>query len=71
MTERRCHGPSIGGNVDTILLKVVIIAVILGMAELLPISRSAHVVIAEKLMGLRFTGRHQNAIEWSSRSRTL
>ena len=34
------------------LLKVMILAVIQGLAELLPVSSSAHVVIAEKLMGL-------------------
>jgi len=33
------------------LLKVVILAVIQGLAELLPVFSSAHVVIAEKLMG--------------------
>jgi undecaprenyl-diphosphatase len=34
------------------LLKIVVLAVIQGLAELLPVSSSAHVVIAEKLMGL-------------------
>ncbi|MGA8160517.1 MAG: undecaprenyl-diphosphate phosphatase [Acidobacteriaceae bacterium] len=34
------------------LLKVIVLAVIQGLAELLPISSSAHVVVAEKLMGL-------------------
>ncbi len=34
------------------LLKVVLLAVIQGLAELLPVSSSAHVVVAEKLMGL-------------------
>lgn len=34
------------------LLKVVILAVIQGLAELLPVSSSAHVVVAEKLMGM-------------------
>lgn len=33
-------------------LQVAILAVIQGMAELLPVSSSAHVVVAEKLMGL-------------------
>jgi undecaprenyl-diphosphatase len=32
--------------------KVIVLAVIQGLAELLPISSSAHVVVAEKLMGL-------------------
>src|SRR5262249_20311794 len=32
--------------------KVVILAVIQGAAELLPVSSSAHVILAEKLMGL-------------------
>jgi undecaprenyl-diphosphatase len=33
-------------------LQVVILAVVQGLAELLPVSSSAHVVVAEKLMGL-------------------
>src|SRR5580698_102806 len=34
------------------LLKVIVLAIVQGFAELLPISSSAHVIIAEKLMGL-------------------
>jgi len=34
------------------VLQVVVLAVIQGLAELLPVSSSAHVVVAEKLMGL-------------------
>src|SRR6202522_2371487 len=34
------------------LLQVILLAVIQGLAELLPVSSSAHVVVAEKLMGL-------------------
>ena len=34
------------------LLQVVILAIVQGLAELLPVSSSAHVVVAEKLMGL-------------------
>lgn len=34
------------------LLKILILAIIQGLAELLPVSSSAHVVVAEKLMGL-------------------
>lgn len=34
------------------LFQVIILAIIQGLAELLPISSSAHVVVAEKLMGL-------------------
>ncbi|HEX4232210.1 MAG TPA: undecaprenyl-diphosphate phosphatase [Bryobacteraceae bacterium] len=34
------------------ILKIVILAIIQGFAELLPVSSSAHVVVAEKLMGL-------------------
>jgi len=34
------------------LLKIVILAIIQGLAELLPVSSSAHVVVAEKLLGL-------------------
>ena len=34
------------------LLQIVILAVVQGLAELLPVSSSAHVIVAEKLMGL-------------------
>lgn len=34
------------------LLKILILAIVQGFAELLPVSSSAHVVVAEKLMGL-------------------
>ncbi len=34
------------------ILKVIILAVVQGLAELLPVSSSAHVIVAEKLMGL-------------------
>jgi len=34
------------------LLQVIILSIVQGLAELLPISSSAHVVVAEKLMGL-------------------
>jgi len=34
------------------ILKILILAVVQGLAELLPVSSSAHVVVAEKLMGL-------------------
>jgi len=34
------------------LLKVIVLAIVQGLAELLPVSSSAHVIIAEKLMGL-------------------
>src|ERR1700679_3737578 len=34
------------------LLKVIVLAVVQDLAELLPVSSSAHVVVAEKLMGL-------------------
>ncbi len=34
------------------LLKILILAIVQGLAELLPVSSSAHVVVAEKLMGL-------------------
>ena len=34
------------------LLQVVILAIVQGLAELLPVSSSAHVVVSEKLMGL-------------------
>jgi undecaprenyl-diphosphatase len=34
------------------LIHVIILAIIQGMAELLPVSSSAHVVVAEKLMGM-------------------
>src|SRR5271166_6500197 len=34
------------------LVNIVILAIVQGLAELLPVSSSAHVVVAEKLMGL-------------------
>ncbi len=34
------------------LLHIVILAIVQGLAELLPVSSSAHVVVSEKLMGL-------------------
>ena len=34
------------------LLKVIVLAIVQGLAELLPVSSSAHVVVAERLMGL-------------------
>src|SRR5271169_3081825 len=34
------------------LVQILILAVIQGAAELLPVSSSAHVIVAEKLMGL-------------------
>lgn len=34
------------------LVKVIILAIVQGLAELLPVSSSAHVVVAEKLLGL-------------------
>jgi undecaprenyl-diphosphatase len=33
-------------------LKVIVLAIVQGLAELLPVSSSAHVIVAEKLMGL-------------------
>jgi undecaprenyl-diphosphatase len=37
------------------LLHVIILAVVQGLAELLPVSSSAHVIVAEKLMGMKPT----------------
>src|ERR1700744_3305224 len=34
------------------LLQIAVLAVVQGLAELLPVSSSAHVVVAERLMGL-------------------
>jgi len=34
------------------ILQVIVLAIVQGLAELLPVSSSAHVVVAEKLMGL-------------------
>src|SRR5579864_5744711 len=34
------------------IFQVIVLAIVQGMAELLPVSSSAHVVVAEKLMGL-------------------
>lgn len=33
-------------------LKILILAIVQGLAELLPVSSSAHVVVTEKLLGL-------------------
>lgn len=44
--------PRMRENGDMSLLKVVVLAIIQGLAELLPVSSSAHVVVAERLMGL-------------------
>ena len=33
------------------IFKVIILAIVQGLAELLPVSSSAHVIVAEKLMG--------------------
>src|ERR1700750_1728029 len=42
-----------GSNIKTMpLLKVLILAIVQGLAQLLPVSSSAHVVVAEKLMHL-------------------
>ena len=38
------------------LFNILILALVQGAAELLPVSSSAHVIIAEKLMGLDPTG---------------
>jgi Bacitracin resistance protein BacA len=35
-----------------LLLQIIILAVVQGLAELLPVCSSAHVIVAEKLMGL-------------------
>src|ERR1700734_520811 len=34
------------------ILKVILLAIVQGLAELLPVSSSAHVIVAEKLLGL-------------------
>src|ERR1700685_4564236 len=34
------------------MLKIILLAIVQGLAELLPVSSSAHVVVAEKLLGL-------------------
>lgn len=36
-------------------LQVIILAIVQGLAELLPVSSSAHVIVAEKLMGMDAT----------------
>ena len=38
------------------LLKVIVLAIVQGLAELLPVSSSAHVVVTEKLLGLGVEG---------------
>ena len=37
------------------LLHVILLAIVQGLAELLPVSSSAHVIVAEKLMGMDAT----------------
>ena len=37
------------------ILQIIILAIIQGLAELLPVSSSAHVIVAERLMGLNPT----------------
>ena len=37
------------------IFKIIVLAIVQGLAELLPVSSSAHVIIAEKLMGLDVT----------------
>ncbi len=37
------------------LFKIIVLAIVQGLAELLPVSSSAHVIVAEKLMGLNVT----------------
>ena len=39
------------------LLKIIILAIVQGLAELLPVSSSAHVVVAEKLANVLSGGR--------------
>lgn len=46
------RSPIIALTMNISLLKVIILAAVQGLAELLPISSSAHVVIVEKLMGM-------------------
>ena len=43
------------------LLQILILAIVQGLAELLPISSSAHVTIAAKLMGYN----QDNVFEWT------
>ncbi|MGH8300225.1 MAG: undecaprenyl-diphosphate phosphatase, partial [Steroidobacteraceae bacterium] len=40
------------GASDPDMVHVIILAIVQGLAELLPISSSAHVIVAEKLMGM-------------------
>ena len=40
------------GIADMSLLHIIVLAVVQGLAELLPVSSSAHVIVAEKLLGL-------------------
>ena len=45
-------GPTRSGAALSLVIKIFILAVVQGFCELLPVSSSAHVIIAEKLMGL-------------------
>src|ERR1700722_13096591 len=50
--DRRLSLAIVEFGVPMSLLKIIILGVVQGLAELLPISSSAHVVVAEKLLGL-------------------
>jgi undecaprenyl-diphosphatase len=41
-----------GGAASMSLLHIILLAIVQGLAELLPVSSSAHVIVAEKLMGM-------------------
>src|SRR5262249_61286024 len=48
----RAQAQAIHGRILMHYLQVLLLALIQGLAELLPVSSSAHVIVAEKLMGL-------------------
>jgi undecaprenyl-diphosphatase len=45
-------GLTASGTSDLHMLHIIILAIVQGLAELLPVSSSAHVIVAEKLMGM-------------------
>ncbi len=50
--RKKYAGTGVGYSKRMSILHVIILAIVQGLAELLPVSSSAHVIVAEKLLGL-------------------